>query len=292
MVEILSAEQIAERRANLHAFRHTIGMGDEDALTTTLHMQEQWLATVDELQHLLGEKRAETTHLKQLAWNWLDFTPNCGDDNKCFACGEQWYPNKCPSTCPASLLFEVTKGERDASDVWLDLSDELDTTRQERDELQRDSDILHGLRTRKCLLSGSLGGSDCTEFWRDIKLYCAPCYLRVTHLTPEMLQGIREGVKDVKEGRVRPWSEVEAEIDEPSTHTPLGTPLRPVEEYHGGIPKVQEWTECNPVTCETIGQAHVWVKVGTVGLTDKSLSVMDWGDPKCLRCGIPEPEED
>jgi hypothetical protein len=28
----------------------------------------------------------------------------------------------------------------------------------------------------------------------------------------ELLRGIREGVKDVKEGRVRPWAEVKKEL--------------------------------------------------------------------------------
>lgn len=80
-------------------------------------------------------------------------------------------------------------------------------------ELQRDSYILNGLRTRKCLLSDMLGESDCTDFWKRKELYCAPCYLRATYLTPEMLEGIREGVQAAKEGRVTPWSEVEAELD-------------------------------------------------------------------------------
>ena len=74
-------------------------------------------------------------------------------------------------------------------------------------------------------------------------------------------------------------------LNKPAPHTPLGTPLRPAyTEYHGVIPKVQERAE---EECETTGQAHVWVKVGKVGLGDHGLSAMDWGDTKCLRCGIP-----
>ena len=128
MAESLSAEQIAERRTNLYAFRHSIGMDDDSELTTTLRMQEEWLATVDELEGYA-----------------------------------------------------------------------------------RDALTLRGLRTRRCLFVARQGVA-CTGYWADKEDFCAPCYMRAIHLTSEMLQGIREGVKDVKEGRVRPWSEVEAEI--------------------------------------------------------------------------------
>ena len=50
MAESLNAEQIAERRTNLRAFRTLLEMEDDDQLTTTLLMQEEWLATVDGLQ--------------------------------------------------------------------------------------------------------------------------------------------------------------------------------------------------------------------------------------------------
>lgn len=50
MAESLTAEQIEERRTNLRAFRKLLEMDDDSQLTTTLLMQEEWLATVDELQ--------------------------------------------------------------------------------------------------------------------------------------------------------------------------------------------------------------------------------------------------
>ena len=50
MAESLTAEQIAERRTNLRAFRASLGMTDDSEFTTTLLIQEEWLATVDELQ--------------------------------------------------------------------------------------------------------------------------------------------------------------------------------------------------------------------------------------------------
>ena len=199
MAESLSAEQIEERRINLRGFRYLLEMKDDDHLTTTLLMQEEWLATVDDSEaHIAGI-------IKQL----------------------QGYA--------------------------------------------RDAHIIRGLRTRKCLLSDMLGEGDCTGFWKNSRMYCAPCYLRATHLTPERLQGIREGVKAVKEGRVRPWSEVEAEMFESE----------------------QKWMDGEePNECEASGQAHIWIKMGKVGLGDKGLSVVGWGDAQCLRCRIPVPDTD
>lgn len=199
MAKSLSPEQIEERRANLAYIRENV-LGEvfgDHTFTTTLIMQEEWLATADKLQ-------AELKGLRELAWNWLDFTPNCTADNKCFACGEQWYPRKCADTCPASLLFEATKLARDTSIIWLELSDELETAQRERDELQRDSHILNGLRTRQCLRGTGGLALECQDCYEGIAEYCAPCYLRATHLTPEMREGIREGVKAVKEGRITP----------------------------------------------------------------------------------------
>ena len=230
MAESLSAEQIAERRTNLRAFRKMLEMDDDADLTTTLIMQEEWLATVDELQNYVAD-------------------------------------------------------------------------------LVQDAYTLRGLRTRKCLLSDALGGNDCTDFWKNTNLYCAPCYTRAIHnpdlpalslkvdpdaFAPLPLHGV---VLDDPGGTEPPLrslgltpeeaTELVSDGDEPA---PRPLSVGPdYAEYHGGIPKIQERTE---EECETTGQAHVWVKVGTVGLTDKSLSAMDWGDPKCLRCGIPEPEED
>ena len=50
MAEPLTAEQIAERRSNMRAFRRLLEMTDDTEFNTTLLMQEEWLATVDELQ--------------------------------------------------------------------------------------------------------------------------------------------------------------------------------------------------------------------------------------------------
>lgn len=131
MAESLSTEQIEERRTNLRAFRTLLMMEDDSHLTTTLLMQEEWLATVDELQTYV-----------------------------------------------------------------------------------RDAHIIRGLRTRKCLRGTGGLALECQDCYDDIAEYCAPCYLRAIHLTPEMREGIREGVQAVNEGRIRPWSEVEAEIFE------------------------------------------------------------------------------
>jgi len=179
MAESLSAEQIEERRTNLRAFRHVLGMVDASELTTTLLIQEGWLATVDELQ----------THVQ-------------------------------------------------------------------------DAYLLRGLRTRKCLRGTGGLALVCEDCYGDIAEYCAPCYLR----------------------RLRAVYEAKVEMPLPVPKILPLSEFKDVSEYQGGIPKVQEWTE---EECETTGQAHVWVKVGTVGLGDHGLSAMDWGDTKCLRCGIP-----
>ena len=227
MAKSLSAEQIAERRTNLRAFRKMLEMDDDADLTTTLIMQEEWLATVDELEaHIAGV-------IKQL----------------------QGYA--------------------------------------------RDAHTLRGLRTRKCL--GPTGGlalacEDCYEHLAD---YCAPCYMRAIHKSGGTEPDLPATSLKVDPDAFAPLPLHGVVFDDPGR---LDTPFRrdkpaprPLSvgpdyaEYRGGIPKIQERTE---EECETIGQAHIWVKVGTVGLTNKSLSAMDWGDPKCLRCGIPEPEED
>ncbi len=71
------------------------------------------------------EHKEELKSLKELAYNYLDFTPG-SRNNRCLTCGEQWYPNKCEGTCPRLLLFKVTREANDTSIVWLDLCDERD----------------------------------------------------------------------------------------------------------------------------------------------------------------------
>ena len=258
MAESLSAEQLEERRTNLRAFRKMLEMDDDADLTTTLIMQEEWLATVDELQTYV-----------------------------------------------------------------------------------RDAYILRGLRTRTCLLRGFLnemgeGEDDCTDVWKDNRLYCAPCYLRATHEpvtedeevgdTDELLRRHwqSEAFDPEGEGVTEGWPDNVSWREQFEARPVEGEPTRYKSVL--SLDKFAEFTgccltcgaapntfvdgdcpQCNPMhvtgddmtsgaefmtECETIGQAHVWVKVGTVGLTDKSLSAMDWGDPKCLRCGIPEQEKD
>ena len=82
--------------------------------------------SLDEAVRQRDEARAEIKGLKELAFNYLDFTPHCGDDNKCFTCGEQWYPNKCEVTCLARLLFQASKEAGSTSVVWLELCDQLE----------------------------------------------------------------------------------------------------------------------------------------------------------------------
>ena len=215
MAESLSAEQLEERRTNLRAFRKMLEMDDDADLTTTLIMQEEWLATVDELQGYV-----------------------------------------------------------------------------------RDALTLRGIRTRKCLLSDSLGGGNCTDFWKNINLYCAPCYMRAIHKSGGTEPDLPATSLKVDPDAFAPLPLHGVVLDDPGgTEPPLRslglTPEEATKLVSDGdepAPRpLQEWTEKE---CETTGQAHVWVKVGTAGLTDKGLSAMDWGDPKCLRCGIPEPEKD
>lgn len=201
MAESLSAEQIEERRTNLRAFRAPLMMVDDSELTTTLLMQEEWLATIDASEaHTAG----------------------------------------------------ITKQLRGYA---------------------RDAHTLRGLRTRKCLLSDTISvGETCTDFWRDKKLYCAPCYLRAIH-------------------EPAPTMRIEIAPSEPEEPLPKILPLskfKDVSEYQGGIPKVQEWVE--DTECDI--QGHIWIKMGKVGLGEHGLSAVDWGDPRCLRCGIPEQEPD
>ena len=100
--------------------------------------------------HLLAEARAEIKGLKELAWNYYDFTPNCGDDNKCFACGEQWFPNKCSPTCSAKLIFQATKEANSSSIVWLELCDKLEEAQKKLEAVERvlddDSGAASGVR--------------------------------------------------------------------------------------------------------------------------------------------------
>ncbi|KKL25095.1 hypothetical protein LCGC14_2408730, partial [marine sediment metagenome] len=182
----------------------------------------------------------------------------------------------------------------------------------------RDAHTLRGLRTRKCL--GPTGGlalvcEDCYEHLED---YCGPCYLRAIHLTPEVREEIREGVQAVNEGRIRPWSEVEAELfeNEPlpvtSAEAEEGTPREQSEEEAWreqfentpptGITELElhsiglhtdpeDPRDATPEEfeneCGIAGQGHVWVKIPAAGLGENGLTVMHWGDTKCLRCGIP-----
>lgn len=81
---------------------------------------------IDALTNELAEARLELKKLRELAYNYLDFTPNCGDDNKCYTCGEQWCPNECEVTCLHAMLFKATREGKDASIVWLELCDERD----------------------------------------------------------------------------------------------------------------------------------------------------------------------
>ena len=50
----LTDQKLEERRQNLKTFRDKFGMDDDTELTTTLLMQEEWLATVDRLQGYLN----------------------------------------------------------------------------------------------------------------------------------------------------------------------------------------------------------------------------------------------
>ncbi len=72
------------------------------------------------------EHKAELKKLRALVYAYFDFTPGGGADNKCFTCGEQWYPNKCEATCLHAILFKATREMSDASVVWLELCDERD----------------------------------------------------------------------------------------------------------------------------------------------------------------------
>ena len=244
MAERLNAEQIAERRSNLRAFRTLLNMTGDSELTTTLLMQEEWLATVDASEaHIAG----------------------------------------------------VTK------------------------QLQRydyDAHTIRGLRTRKCLISGFVNemgkrDDDCTDFWRDNRLYCAPCYLRSIHgekataeegeTSPPARVCLREAgglalvcedcYDDIAEYCGPCWLREVRKPEEPEEPLPTIQPLskfKDVSEYKGGIPKIQEWVE--DTECDTNG--HVWIKMGKVGFGDSGLSVVNWGDAQCLRCHIPAPVPD
>ena len=82
------------------------------------------------------EHKDELKRLKEVVYNYFDFTPSCDENNKCFACGEQWYPNECTSTCLATMLFTAIKEGKDTSIVWLELSDELDDARAILDKVR------------------------------------------------------------------------------------------------------------------------------------------------------------
>ncbi len=74
--------------------------------------------------------RAEIKDLRELAYNYLDFTPNCGDNNKCYTCGKQWYPNECSISCLHAMLFKATREAKDSSIVWLELCDKLEEAQE------------------------------------------------------------------------------------------------------------------------------------------------------------------
>lgn len=81
------------------------------------------------------EHEAELKGLRELVWNYLDFTPG-SRDNKCLTCGEQWYPNECMHTCLRSLLFKATKKAASTSIVWLELCDERDDAVEHAEEIR------------------------------------------------------------------------------------------------------------------------------------------------------------
>ncbi len=87
---------------------------------------------IDELQDLRKERDEladKFRKFKEVVWSFIDFTPHCGDENRCYTCGAQWYPNKCKDTCLAKIMFRVTKEVDSSSTVWLELTDDLDEVR-------------------------------------------------------------------------------------------------------------------------------------------------------------------
>lgn len=314
----LSPEQVEERRRNLAFIRENVVLNvlGDHLFTTTLVMQEEWLATVDEAQAShRAAVRLLVSHSEALV--------------EAQAEAESWQEARADSQDFIRQIVALVPRDPEKEDIF----QAIERTVRERDEAQREANILRGLRTQKCLLSDRLGrDGPCTSFWRTIELYCAPCYLRAIHLTPEMREGIREGVQAAKEGRVTPFFEVQDELDEileeaneqectwlcPFCQTHCATSCPVVPEGHifacvlSPMPTTGFVTRSGPtdrpgaefetqyelqppdldiplVVDPCMFEGHVWVRMGTSGGT--GLDDMIWGPRHCLRCDAEPPEE-
>lgn len=312
-VKPLTTKQVEERRENLAFIRENIPSGDVlgndpsvHLFTTTLLMQEQWLATVDDLRAYRDEERRR------------------GDSWQ-----ESWEANAARVGELQGQLdgfaadLDHAEEERDSAreelKVWHDLyeseAQRLAETNHQLTTAQlwgRDANILRGLRLQQCL--GPTGGLalTCPECYDDIAKYCAPCYLRAIHLTPEMHEGIREGVQDVKEGRVTSWEDMQARYTAycaychdngtacscgDTDHVPcqgdhVVAPCYNCQPFSGKAELDEILEETNQQVeedCPLYG-SHVWGKTGKANLTDRGAGVA-WGPARCMRCDELAPEE-
>lgn len=239
MAESLDAEQIEERRKNLSFIRETIvdmgaGVFDDYLFTTTLVMQEEWLATVDALKLENAEWEREYTALSR-SWDGLH-----QDHDAARAAVENW---------------------------------------KEANESQRDANILRGLRLRECLKGTGGLALECQDCYDDVEEYCAPCYLRATHKPEGETLLPAPSIKAV----TYDFAPLPLRGDAPRSRPTDITEL----ELHS-ISIDEEPLSDNRPECERAGQGHVWVRVGNIN----EAAIMEWGDTRCLRCGIPVPVPD
>jgi len=94
--------------------------------------------TIVILQNKYDEVYKELKQLKELVYNFFDFTPHCDENVKCFTCGEQWVPNECEDTCEKKLLSKAIKEGSSASIVWLELCDKLEAAKTQNEELKKE----------------------------------------------------------------------------------------------------------------------------------------------------------
>ena len=262
MAESLSAEQIAERRTNLYAFRHTIGMGDEDELTTTLLMQEEWLATVDASEaHIAGIIKqlrgyARDAHIiRGLRLQKCSLSDVLGGGT----CVDHWKKTSlyC-APCYMRAVHEPTEEEE-----------------------PRDTDEL--LRRHWQSEAFDPEGEGVTEGWPDEVSWREQFECTPTEITELDLRSISLHTDPLE--------------DDEDVEIPCGGTCPATDPCDECLESERKWmdgeeAEAEDMGCEDSGQAHVWIKMGKVGFGDSGLSVVDWGDAQCLRCRISVPVPD
>ncbi len=249
MAESLTAEQLEERRTNLRAFRKLLEMDDDSELTTTLLMQEEWLATVDALQTYVGDLVQDAYTLRGLRTRKC-FGPTGGLALECSDCYDD-----IKEYCALCYLRAIHKPEGETP---------LPAT-----SIKVDPDAFAPLP-----LHGVSIDEPRSRFRPDERVKGYSMQYRVAG---EAYRPV--GVNNCPTCGAGDETFVDGDCP---TCNPL---VKDKETSRISLENVQKE---RPDTCSIAGQGHVWVKMGKVGLNDHGLSGMEWGETKCLRCNMPK----